>query len=69
METSLKPSRNSILYIAVLMFLVLLLNLFNFGLIPVDSKILLLTIIALLMWISIGIAVFARWLVKIFKSY
>ncbi|MEM2109250.1 MAG: hypothetical protein QW327_02030, partial [Candidatus Odinarchaeota archaeon] len=68
-EAALKHSRNTIIYIAILLLIALVFNLVSLGIIQVDSRLQLALLAVLLVWISVGVAILVRWLVKIFRSF
>ncbi|MEM2907328.1 MAG: hypothetical protein QW739_04565 [Candidatus Odinarchaeota archaeon] len=65
----MKHSRNTIIYIAILLLIALVFNLVSLGIIQVDSRLQLALLAVLLVWISVGVAILVRWLVKIFRSF
>ncbi|WEU40798.1 MAG: hypothetical protein OdinLCB4_002455 [Candidatus Odinarchaeum yellowstonii] len=69
MEQALRSNKTSIIYIIILLFIALLFNLSSIGIISFDWKIQLILLSILLIWISIGVAMVARWLFKIFRSF
>ena len=61
-------NRKSILYLAVLIGIIILMNLVSLNILPLGQELFYMLLLILIIWVSIGVAIILRWFRLTFRK-